>query len=127
MGQLLKNQQGQGVIVQYALTFALVVAVTAAMSVYFKRVVQGRFAGARDYAGKQISDVFASGEYNLVGRFAVQYEPYYTERVTETDRSGVIVDRDIGTGVTGIQSREYEQYQTILRVQSNQLAPKDAY
>jgi hypothetical protein len=124
----LKNCKGQGMTVQYALTFALVLAVITAMSVYFKRAVQGRFVGARDFANRMISATFRSDDhYNLFGNFALEYEPYYTERAIEIERSGTIIDRDEALGITGIQSREYDQYKTTIRVKQNQLAPKDAY
>ena len=113
----------------YATTFAIVFAVITGMSVYFKRAVQSRFAGASDYATRSINDVFNSPEnYNLTGRFIGQYEPYYTKTEMERLAQGTIIDREQGgIGPGSIHSREYQDVTTEIKVFSNQLAPKDAY
>jgi hypothetical protein len=110
------------------MTFALIAAVVITMTVYFKRTIQGRIAGAHSYAGKEVGRVFTEG-YDLAGGVVLQYEPYYIERVTDTHAMGTVIDRrpgGVGT-VAEIQEQEFQNYRTISRTQSNQLAPKDAY
>ncbi len=72
MFKLLKNDKGQHTIVEYAVTFFLVVAVVSAMTVYFRRVVQGRI---RDTARTMALIVNTAN----VGNFTYQYEPYYSQ------------------------------------------------
>ena len=127
MLQALKRKSAQGVTVEYAVTFAVVLAVITAMTVYFKRVVQGRIVGARDYMGNTIDKVFQDPTLNLTGNFSWQYEPYYTE--TEIDKivDGTMIDREIGgVGQASISEKEYLDYRTRYGVTSNQLAPRYA-
>ena len=127
MLRLLKNLNGQGIIVQYALTFALVMAVILGMNVYLKRLVQSRVAGARDFAAQEINAVLQDTSLNLVRKFSVQYEPYYTQTHVQRTTDGAVVDRtEGGIGVGSVHSKEYQNYQTTFEVVSNQLSPKDA-
>ncbi|MEW5894928.1 MAG: hypothetical protein AB1650_04110 [Candidatus Omnitrophota bacterium] len=126
MFKTFKNSRGQGVTVQYATLFVIVFAVVTAMSVYFKRVVQSRYAGASRYASLAINEIFNSPEnYNLTGRFIGQYEPYYA--ITEMERTvtGRIIDREQGVlGPASIHEREYENMETTMEGFSNQLSPR---
>lgn len=122
MFKLLKSLSGQGITVQYATTFAVVLLLGLAMSAYFKRVVQSRYAGARDYAGQQIDLLFSDNSLNLTGRFVRQYEPYYQETASQKETAGTVVDREDGN----TYSKEYQQYQTSTEVLSNQLSPRYA-
>src|SRR3989338_8909653 len=72
MFKLLKNNKGQGFAAQYALTFFFVLAVVVAMTVYFKRTLQGRIRDATVYMANTVHTVYS-------GRVPVQYEPYYAE------------------------------------------------
>lgn len=127
MLQRIRNLKGQGVTVEYATTFAVVFVVITAMSVYFKRVVQSRFAVARDYVDHEISSVMQDTSLNLVGKFQAQYEPYYIQSEMEKLVRGTIIDREIGgVGVGSIHEKEYQGYQTTLTAVSNQLSPRDA-
>lgn len=127
MFKILKNFNGQGMLVQYALTFAIIVAVVTGMTVYFKRVVQSRYAGVRDYSGNQIDAVFNDLTLNLAGSFRRQYEPYYQQTAAEKFTGGAIIDRTQGgVGLGAIQSKEYDGYHTTVKVLSNQLSPRNA-
>ncbi len=128
MANLLKNFKGQSVVMEYAMTFALVLAVITAMTVYFKRVVQSRYVGARDFVGREIKAVYDSGDYSLAGDFALEYEPYYTQRAIVKDVHGTVIERERGgnaySGPT--QQKEFDHYTTTMQIISNQLAPKYA-
>lgn len=127
MFQTLKNFHGQGFMVQYAMTFAIVLAVVLAMMTYFKRVVQSRIAGLRDYAGDEIDAVLNDNTLNLIGNFKRQYEPYYQQTQAEKTFTGTVIDREQGgIGPGSIHSKEYQDYRTQAKMLTNQLSPKDA-
>lgn len=77
MFRKLRDNRGQGIIVEYALTFFLVVAVVTAMSMYFRRTVQGRVRDSIIYMANSVSQEYP-------GNVWVQYEPYYLN--TDTRR-----------------------------------------
>ena len=122
----LKNFKGQGVIVQYAMTFTVVLGIIMGMSTYFKRVVQSRIKGAKDYAASKIvKEAFSNPSLNLIGNFQSQYEPYYTQSQMVREIGGSVTARETGgVGVAPINEREHNDYYTKVNTVSNQLAPK---
>ena len=128
MFKIIKNLNGQGIAVQYATTFAIVLIVALAMSTYFKRIVQSRYSGAREYADKTLNGLFNNNSLNIVGEFRSQYEPYYQQTQMLKESGGEVVDREYPalTPGQGIHSKEYIDYKTSVQIFSNQLAPKDA-
>lgn len=128
MFKILKNLKGQGVTVQYAMTFVLVLAIVMGMTTYFKRVVQSRYAGVCDYAQQEIGAVFDDVSLNVAGNYVARYEPYYQDTRAIREKSGAVIDRtEGGMGHAGIQSKEYQGYQSTMQYHANYLAPKDAY
>ena len=108
MFRLLKNNKGQGLTIQYALTFFFVIIIISGMTIYFKRTLQGRIRDATVYMAKTVHNVYQGNVY-------VQYEPYYVEthaeRTTAADEiedilpsfnlsSGVWAATDITTTTT---------------------------
>lgn len=77
----LRNSRGQGHMVEYTLTFFLVIAVANAMSDYVKRAIQGRI---RDTMKVAVSEVNAAYVGNR-DRAWFYYEPYYVNSVTNRD------------------------------------------
>ncbi len=73
-----KNNKGQGIAVQYVLTFFIVVGFVAAMSIYIRRVIQGRIHDARGFMVSTVNAVYEGNVY-------AEYEPYYLN--TETQRA----------------------------------------
>jgi len=57
MFKKLKQSKGQGIAVQYALLFFMVVAVIVNMTTYIKRAMQARIYGARQYMLDQVNAV----------------------------------------------------------------------
>ena len=82
MFRILKNNKGQGIAVQYVLTFFLVIGVVSAMSVYFRRALLSRIRDARNYMVRTVDEVYSGNLY-------LEYEPYYvkTEQTRYTDRT----------------------------------------
>src|SRR5947207_1071053 len=97
MFKLLKNKKGQGMTVQYALTFFFTVAIVVGMTVYFKRAVQGRIRDATVYMVKTVRSA-GGGNY-------IQYEPYYTETIANrssdsTQRRNLYGSANFSSGVS---------------------------
>lgn len=95
MFKLLKNHKGQGLTVQYTLTFFFVVAIIMTMMMYFKRTLQGRIRDATYYMVDSVNVVFNGQQTGIVnpgymGQVYVQYEPYYLqtrlERIATDDQ-----------------------------------------
>ena len=80
MFKLLKNTKGQGITIQYVLTFFLVVALASAMTVYVRRTLQGRIRDARTFMGLEVNGILGNPSYNIVGNFLISYEPYYANQ-----------------------------------------------
>ena len=127
MPQLLKNIKGQSLTVEYGMVFALVVAIIMAMTTYFKRAVQAQFASARNYVQQEINGVFNDPALEVIGNFRVQYEPYYTVSAVERTFDGTIVERESGGfGAGSFYEKEYQGYQTVSKMVSNQLSAEHA-
>ncbi len=83
MFKLLKKNKGQGLVVQYTMTFFFVVGVIVTMTHYFKRSLQARIHDATLYMAQTVHNVHDGNTY-------LQYEPYYAssgvDRVSDTNQ-----------------------------------------
>ena len=119
MFRSLRQNKGQGFAVQYAITFFFVVGVVTAMTVYFKRTIQGRIRDATLYSLMTVDNA-----HN--GRMYTQYEPYYTNtsyyRVTDDEQ----VRTWTGTFNTSIDifSDTGSVTRTVMSGISNQASPR---
>ncbi|MCR4337121.1 MAG: hypothetical protein NUV91_04870 [Candidatus Omnitrophica bacterium] len=129
MFKKLKNSQGQGVGVQYALTFFLVVATVAGMSLYVQRTLQARIRGATRMVPLVVANATEIGFETgyLVGDISIQYEPYYlntvaTRQVTSRETRQL---RDTGIGTSGSFQHDVDQTVSVGAV-SGQASPRRA-
>ena len=99
MFKILANRNGQGSVVQYSLTFFLVVAIVTTMSVFVRRAVQGKIFDGRNYMFNIMGDVYFNSELNFRGGGLFrEYEPYYLERDTQRVMDSRDVERGIVSG-----------------------------
>ena len=107
---------------EYVLTFFIVITVMAGMSLYLKRVLQGRIRDAK----QSMEDVIrtrAAGQYVRIPRF--QYEPYYlnTSSVVDRDSSGVQRLSDSPGFSSGVFDQTFDE-STSVRTYSNTVSPR---
>lgn len=112
-------------VVEYAITFFLVVAFVSAMSVYVRRTVQARIRGAAKYASHEAEEVWNNSEANLIGKFYGQYEPYYVQAQTYRTIESTIEQDVFAAGKVGIHQKITNE-QTITEATSRQLPPVNA-
>ena len=99
MFKILANRNGQGSVVQYSLTFFLVVAIVTTMSVFVRRAVQGKIFDGKNFMFNIVGDVYFNSELNFRGGgLAIEYEPYYLERDTQRVVDSTGVERGIVSG-----------------------------
>ena len=125
MFKKLKQSKGQGIAVQYALLFFMVVAVIVNMTTYIKRAMQARIYGARQYMLDQVNAVHSDPSGNYVGTVQPEYEPYYaisradsTQRLRQTRETS-------GLGNTSIFTLGINEFRGA-RSTGNQLPPAQA-
>lgn len=130
MFKSLRKNQGQSIIVQYVLTFFMVVAVITVMSVYVQRALQARIRGARNYAVISVNRAASDSRVvNLVGnpRYA-EYEPYYVNQLA-TKAATITETRynkpSLPSGTSGIFQLDQNQ-QVGVQSSSNQAPPTKA-
>ena len=113
-----RNRKGQGMAVEYALTFFLVVSFVIGMSAYVRRAIQGRVRDSRDYMIGMVRD---SG---YTGNLYYEYEPYYGNSDAVRAIDSTMTRRGMGTypQPSGIFELEYDT-STTTRYSSNQAAP----
>jgi hypothetical protein len=124
MFKVLSDNKGQGAAVQYSLTFFFILAVVAAMTVYFKRAIQGRIRDATVYMAQT-----ATNEYIGCGEVTSQYEPYYADTVIDkvvgsTQSKGLLPSFNASAS-SGIYVHD-ENTLTQMQTTSNQAPPKEA-
>ncbi len=90
--RILKNNHGQGVAVEYAILFFIVVAVIAGMTTYVKRALQGRIHDARQYMYNQVNATYATLYANRL--LPNGYEPYYLDTRTDKDETSITTQAD---------------------------------
>lgn len=118
MKRALRNRRGQGVAVEYALTFFLVVAFIVGMSTYVRRGIQARVRDSRDYMIRMVR--YSGYEGNLY----YEYEPYYGNTEATRINDSTETRRQLGSypDTSGVFELEYD---TMIRTRSlsNQAAP----
>jgi hypothetical protein len=129
MLRLLKNKKGQGVAVEYAITFFLVIAFMASMTVYFKRLLNARLRDSRNYMAQTVYQTvtthptYSANAY--VGGLWVEYEPYYVDQSSVRGYQTSHIHTDSNPGSTGI-SQDYYDDITRTETTSEQLPPRNA-
>ncbi len=110
------------VITEYSITFALVLAIVASMTVFVKRVLQARIRDTRN----KVTEILQA-QYNGPGKVPYEYEPYYTETATQAITSYNENQNLIG-GPLGTSGQFVKDFNLIVTPQTNsvQLPPKDA-
>ena len=108
MLRVVKSRKGQAVIGEYAVVISMVLAVIVAMTVYFKRAVQARIHGARDYMVNEVL-TRTEGQYN--GPIYSGYEPYYTQTNSVVSRTADDETRILPTGIgtSGAFEKDYDE------------------
>ena len=79
----LRRRRGQGLTIEYAVLFFIVIAAITTMSVYAKRAVQSRVRGARNYMVKQVEVAYQN--LHPSANFRFEYEPYYVKTQIDKD------------------------------------------
>ncbi len=90
--RILKNNSGQGVAVEYATLFFIIVAVIAGMTTYVKRALQGRIHDARQYMYNQVNATYATLHTNSL--LPNGYEPYYLDTRTDKNETSTTTESD---------------------------------
>jgi len=118
----LKSIHGQGLIVQYAATFFLVVGLVTAMAVLARRAVQARILGAQAYSLAEVK------RETYVGNVWAQYEPYYMNASTLRSTSQQIVKEVVPGGREGVLEYELPPQKNVSRflTEKEQLSPEHA-
>jgi len=128
MFKSLRTIRGQGIVVQYAAVFFLVVAFVTAMSVFIRRAVQSRMLAAQDYSFKEINAVFENPDYEFAGNLWAQYEPYYLDSQVTQRSSQQVIKQITPAGRDGIMSYEMPHEENVSRFESrkDQFSPQHA-
>lgn len=116
-----RNTKGQVIASEYLITFFIVASVGTAMSVYFRRAIQGRMRDAHRVMVHSVIDR-TQGYYN--NRVYLQYEPYYLDTETLTRREITTTDEMAAGGSTGIFTRTHNAFVNATIV-SETAPPKD--
>ena len=115
------NNNGQAVSSEYVLVFFIILGMMTAMSVFFKRIIQGSIHDARnkmvEIVEKQTSDYYDGNLY-------YEYEPYYTYANTTVYRDVEEKTTLAGGGPAGQFRKEIDE-RTTVRVLSETMPPKD--
>jgi uncharacterized protein YpmB len=120
MLSILKNKKAQAVSSEYAIILSMVLAMTVAMGVYFKRAVQARMHDARDY---MVSEVKERTDGVYTGDLYIGYEPYYTETMANVTRQTEDNTRLLPGESSGIFKKQINELST-MKMESETLPPK---
>jgi hypothetical protein len=129
MFRLLKNKNGQGIAVEYAITFFLVMAFMGAITVYFKRAINARLRDSRNYMAQTVyrmvttHPTYSANAY--VGGLWVEYEPYYMDQQVFSDYQTSQTHTESAPGPTGIVQDVFNDMSRS-RSLSEQLPPRNA-
>ena len=105
---------------EYALTFFIVSAVIITMSVFMVRVFQARIFDARRYMVDTVKNAAPH-----VGKMKLEYEPYYTNSDSYTQRTSTGTQTLLSGVATGRFHQVFNET-TSMESYSTQLPPKDA-
>jgi hypothetical protein len=122
---LLKNKIAQGMVVEYALTFALVAAFVTGMLVYVRRTLQARIHGAEKYVMSDVEKVYYDPKANLAGEFYQQYEPYYVSSQARRTAVSDVTEKTLPAGSMGIYDKQVNEI-TVTKSSSFQAPPMNA-
>jgi len=117
----INNMRAQAVVGEYALVIFLVLGVITAMTVYFKRGIQARIHGARDY---MINDVRARTAGSYGGDLYLEYEPYYTNTDATVTRNIRHTTSLLPGASSGIFQKTIDE-STSVEVSSETAPPRD--
>lgn len=124
--KILSNQRGQALIIQYALTFFVVVAFATAMTVYVRRALQARVHGAQNYVLAEAETVLVDPANNLVGNLYKQYEPYYVKTSAKRSLQSEVEESMWPVGKTGLYGKIGNETTTVTDATSFQYPPVNA-
>lgn len=131
------NKRGQTALPEYVLILFVVIAFAVAITVYTQRALQARVFDARNYAIKQAQEECKSQQEGdgvtdckgalLGGGITREYEPYYGQIISNTDRRRVD-HSGIEGGVAKIEGiyRKSIDESTVTTTESHQRPPRDA-
>lgn len=108
---------------EYLLVFFLAIGMITAMTIYFRRAVQGRIHDVRDYVW---SDIYNRLGGNYYGNLYKEYEPYYTNTQSIISRYSYSNQILLEGNTTGIYRKGIDDYMEI-RTNSSTLDPGRAY
>ncbi|MBI4308985.1 MAG: hypothetical protein HY591_01495 [Candidatus Omnitrophica bacterium] len=123
-----KSRKGQAAVPEYVVGFLLVVAAMIAATVYVQRALQARARDAKVYMldtaakGCLTAGCQEAAGATAEGKFAYEYEPYYSKINSVVDRDQNQQRLDI---LTGIFSKQFAQA-TRVNSTSEQLPPVEA-
>ena len=121
MLKTLKNKQAQVVASEYVLVFFIVLGMIAGMSVFFRRVIQGRIRDASKYT---VEEAFRRvGPYYTSDDFLYQYEPYYVNTQSVVLRDVTDIDK-LGPGASSGDFSKTFNENTRIQTTSNVLNPR---
>jgi len=121
MLRYLESKKAQAISGEYAIVLFLGVAVAVAMTVFFKRTVQGRIHDARDYMIGEVRTRTA-GVFN--GNLYKEYEPYYGNTRADVVRTAQDKSRLSPGATSGIFQKDINQMIDV-RSSSVTLPPRD--
>ena len=78
-----KNIKGQVIVGEHVIVLFIAIGVASAMTIFFRRAVQAKIKSSRDLMANQI--IAVGNEGDVVGRYYIEYEPYYAETEAVTD------------------------------------------
>ncbi len=122
MLKILKNKHAQAVSGEYVMVLFLVMGAITAMTVYFKRSVQGRIHDARNY---MVTEVRGRTQGYYAGNLYLQYEPYYVKTSSNIARTSDTVTRLLGGGSSGIFEKNILNESTVVSADSETAPPAD--
>jgi len=96
-----------------------------AMTVYFRRAVQGRIVDARTYMVKQTIDAARSTDATFYGNLHIEYEPYYGNTESSVTRDSSETRELLQGGTSGIFRKAFNE-STQVQTNSTTAAPIEA-
>ena len=118
MFTILRQRHGQTSIAQYAVIFFLGVGAIVAMSTFVQRTLQARIRDTRNFMISETS--IAHGN-----QIQYEYEPYYGNVQTNTDRTDMSTTQLLQGGGTGIFRKTINQ-KAVANTVSEQAPPREA-
>ena len=120
MFKILNRNHGQVALSQYVIVFFLAIGSIVAMTTFVQRLLQARMRDAKVY---MMDNIKTYG--NVDAQMTYEYEPYYANVSTITDRTKNEEVRLLGGGATGIYRKDVNA-QTLTNTVSEQAPPKSA-